>query len=128
MGRPRKPTKVLELNGAYKKNPQRKKERANEMEVNTLLGGVPAHLSEAQKATWLEIVNAAPEGLLGNTDYTIVEMVAVELTKYRNDQLGVGEKALLISLLGKLGYSPADRSKVQMPEKKKESKWTRHAK
>jgi hypothetical protein len=38
MGRPRKPTAALELSGAFKRNPQRRRDRADEPEVEGPVG------------------------------------------------------------------------------------------
>lgn len=40
MARPRKPTNVLELNGAFKKNPQRKREDAETAGLCLIVAGV----------------------------------------------------------------------------------------
>lgn len=125
MPRPRKPTQVLELSGAYKKNPKRKAARANEPVVDTPLGQPPAYFTEEQRATWQEIVSRAPDGLLTTMDFFVVEMAAVELTNYRKDLSNASQARLLANLWSKLGYNPADRSKVVIPQKPKESRWAR---
>jgi hypothetical protein len=128
MGRPPKPTQVLEMSGAFKKNPQRKKARATEPVIDTLLGKPPGYFTDEQRAAWVEIVQCAAEGVLTGSDSVIVEMAARELVNYRTGFCNSSDKMLLMSILARLGFSPADRSKVQIPQKAQQSKWSRHAK
>jgi len=127
-GRPRKPTKVLELSGAFDKNPKRKKDRVNEPQSIGPLGDPPAYFDFEQIDAWHEIINRSIPGLFGPADYFYVEMCADYLARYRAGTITIQERIHFSKLLGQLGFSPTERSKIQMPEKPKESKWSRHGK
>ena len=116
MARPRKPSNVLELNGAFKRNPARGKARENEPVPNGEIGEPPAHLPAKVAECWREIVKLAHPGVLCKADRLIVEHAAQILSLLRADQWR-GNPALVNRfevVLGKLGMSPADRSKVSV--------------
>lgn len=112
MAKPRTPTNVLELTGAYAKNPKRR--RPPEPEPRGEIGDAPVHLKESEKATWRELVALAHEGTLCQADRLHVEHVARllayvrSLERYDDPQLFLR----LESGLAKLGMTPADRSRV----------------
>lgn len=113
MGRPRKPTKVLELTGAFKKNPKRRKERENEPEPDGPLGDAPHYFQLDQVARWNEIRSSCPW-------LTIADRPQVELAAklWASEQRGENEKddrRLYVQLFGRLGMDPSGRSKVQAP-------------
>lgn len=116
MARPRKPSNVLELNGAFKRNPARGKARENEPVPNGEIGDPPDHMSANVAACWREIVGFARPGVLCRADRLIVEHAVRILATLRAEQWR-GNPALLSRfevVLGKLGMSPADRSKVSI--------------
>lgn len=117
-GRPRKPSNVLEMSGAFRKNPQRRAERANEPQPTAPIGDPPPHLTANAARAWQDIVRLAPGGVLGDTDRLYVEIAAELLAMKR--ELGVlamepAKLNRLETMLGKLGMNPADRSKVNAP-------------
>jgi hypothetical protein len=116
-GRPRKPTAVLELNGAYKKDPQRR--RTSEPIPTTEPGAAPEYLGEDGALIWDELVS---EGFwLTGADTFLLEVATKYMTLFRQ---GVCEPKLvsqLISVLNKLGFGPAERSKIKAPGAKEES-------
>lgn len=114
MARPRKPTSVLEFTGAFKKHPERRRQRANEPQQDEELGDPPDQLNEAQAARWKDIVADCPEGVLRRADRMAVEMAARLWTKLRDGTAKPAEVGILSSLLGRLGMTPADRSKVSV--------------
>lgn len=59
MGRPRKPTRMLELSGYSAKHPERRKEREGEPIVTEPLGSPPAYLDESERACWEELSGMA---------------------------------------------------------------------
>ena len=61
MGRKRKPTAVLEMSGAFKKNPDR---RRNEPESTGPLGSPPESFSKPEVEAWRVLVERAPTGVL----------------------------------------------------------------
>lgn len=124
MGRPRQPTAKLELNGAFKKDPQRLRERGTEPVPSGELGDPPAYFDEKQKASWHELAADAPKGVLTNADRWVTEIASVLMARFRSPEgLKAGEFAQLTAVLAKLGMSPADRSRVGVA-KGKEKKST----
>ena len=148
MARPRKPTAVHELSGAFIKNPARKRARANEPKSNGDIGDPPSYFDAAHKAIWREYIDECPPGVLAKADRKLLE-VAVRITRKQRlapgkmnrwmlllcnalTKLGMPENdvedmrdsikaalsvstqelSLLITCLGRMGMSPADRSKV----------------
>ena|SRR6266446_5000468 len=122
MARPRTPTQVLKMRGAFENHPKRGKERDREPAQWEPLGDPPKHLDEAHQARWLEIAAWAP--WLGETDRPLVEATCHLWMTIRNGTAKSADYALFTANLSKLGMTPVDRSKVQMPDvgdKKKKS-------
>ena len=115
----RKPTKILELKGAYKRNPSRR--RGAEPTPSAPLGPPPPHLDDDTKAVWQELVEILPPGVLWSSDRVMLEIASCLLVEYRRDPAGFQTSRLsqLRGCLGSLGLSPADRSKVSVPDAKK---------
>lgn len=111
MARPRKPTNVLELKGAFKKNPQRARKDA---ETVGPLSDPPPHLGGAELHAWREIAEHAPLDVLTDSDRIALELAANLLAQFRLDPLDFPATKLvrLEALLGKFGMTPADRAKV----------------
>ena len=128
MARPRKPTKVLELNGTFKNTPKRKKARENEPVVEEGIGKHPCFLNEEQIAAWNWIVSVAPEGVLTSADAPFVANLSVLQAQIMTGDAPMGAYGLLQAGLGKLGMTPADRSKVSVPQKPKQNRWSSLAK
>lgn len=117
MARPRKPTNVLELKGAFKHDPSRGRERENEPAPKAGIGPPPPHLAADEQKVWDEIVGLAPVGVFGDCDRMHVEVTARLMALLRR----VGIEAIdpaklnrLDAMLGKLGMNPSDRSKVKV--------------
>lgn len=115
MARPRKPTNVLELKGAFKKDPGRGAARANEPEAAGEIGEPPARLSEFERECWVELVSSAHAGVLCAADRLFVEYGARVLAQLRNQtdidpKLGIRFE----TVCARLGMTPSDRSKVQL--------------
>ena len=111
MARPRKPTNVLELTGAFKKDPQRKREDA---QAAGELTDAPPHINGAVLHAWNEIVKYAPLQVLTESDRLSIELAANLLAQFRDNPIEFTAAKLvrLEALLGKFGMTPADRSKV----------------
>ena len=118
-GRPRKPSNVLDLKGAFKKDPSRGRARADEPIAMGEIGEAPAHLTEPVAACWREIVGLAHKGVLCEVDRLIVEHAAHLLAQLRADSWLVHPSVLIRfeAALGKLGMTPSDRSKVSVIKK-----------
>lgn len=123
MARPSKPTAVLELVGAYKKNPQRK--RKNEPKPTQGIGTFsegPTSLTEI----WDEVVAQVVPGVLTISDRLALELVCRLLAEIRMhpEEISVGKVTALCNLLGRFGLTPADRAKITIPEEEKEDEWS----
>jgi hypothetical protein len=123
MARPRTATAILQLKGSYKKHPERK--RKNEPIPTGPLGDPPKFLSKGEKAAWLDLASIIPPGVLMNSDRWAVEIAVRIMAKVRDPKGGiggkfgasVGEVAQMNGLLSRMGMTPADRSKVGVPER-----------
>jgi hypothetical protein len=51
---------------------------------------------------------------LTSADRFLVEIAATLMAAYRTDNLKSGDVSLLIGLLGKIGFSPSDRGKLNL--------------
>ena len=113
MSRPRLPTKVLELRGAFRHDPARRRQREGEPEPKGALGKPPDALDEAERARWKDIATWC-------TWLTIADRVIVEQTcrlwmLERHGDASAAQSKQLASNLGRLGMTPSDRSKVKVP-------------
>jgi hypothetical protein len=122
MARPRTPTAVLKLRGAFKKDPKRAAARQNEPVPTGPLGEPPTRFDKYEKAAWSELAAIAPPGVLSNSHRWLVELAC--RLKARMDQhgvggnfgLSVGEQAQFKDCLIRMGLTPADSSKVSVPK------------
>lgn len=119
MARPRKPTAVLELKGAFKKDPNRKTARAGEPIISEEIGPPPAQLGAAEKALWRELAGYGTWLTAG--DRLLLEIACRLMVLFRGNALDGGGISKLITSLAKLGFSPTDRSKVNAPGAKEEA-------
>src|SRR5689334_7115055 len=103
MGRPRKPTRVLELQGAFKKDPQRRAARENEPVVTEPLGDPPEGLNEAEVARWNEIREWCP--WLTIADRTVTEMAATLWQMMRDATANPPDLKTLLTCLSHLGMT-----------------------
>lgn len=120
MARPRKASNVLQLKGSFKKNPDRGRERENEPTLKAGIGKAPESMGAAEKLMWDEIVSLAPLGVLGDSDRLVVECIAELMVMKRT--LGMSEfppplLGRLEAMLGKIGFTPSDRSKIKVAPK-----------
>jgi phage terminase small subunit len=114
MGKPRKPTALLEASGAFKKNPARGRARENEPVQREKLGPAPRYLSQLQRACWNRIVALCPDGVLKAADEPIVELTAGLWAKSREGMATAADCNQLKACLQQLGMTPAARSLVQV--------------
>jgi len=121
-GRPRTPTKILDLKGSYKTHPERKQERAAEPKPRADRVTPPKYLSKDHKACWREIIKQAPPGVYTNMDRQALEVTCVLLDKFRKgytlmaEPMSAAELGLLTRMLSQLGMTPADRSRIAVPK------------
>ena len=107
-GRPRIPTKVLQMRGAFDKHPERLRARAGEPEVREPLGDPPPTFDESHAARWLNCRDWWPW-------LTIADRVQIELIVRLWVKLSGGEEkvaAPLNAALAKVGANPSDRSRI----------------
>ena len=117
----RKPTAALEASGAFVKNPNRK--RDSEPNTGRGIGPAPDHLDEDQRAAWDDVVSICAPGVFQSSDRPMMEVLTVHLAEFRKDPVGFGFKRtqVLLSLLGRCGMTPSDRSKVAVPPREVEN-------
>jgi hypothetical protein len=120
MGRNRTPTAVLELTGAFKKHPDRKRARASEPRGSGPVGEPPERFDEELRAIWFEIADMIPAGVLAKSDRLALEIPCGLVRKVFQDSINGAELSRLNSLLARLGMTPADRSKVSVPKQPEE--------
>jgi phage terminase small subunit len=115
MSRGRTATNVLNARDAFKKHPERRREDPEP--TGPFPADPPVHLSEAQAACWRELVRIAPAGVLFLSDQVMVELCAVLLAQFREEQTTMPPPmfAQLKMILGKLGLSPSDRAGLKVP-------------
>lgn len=112
MGRPRTATSILEAKGAFRKDPQRKRE---DPEVTDPFPDIaPANLNPLQVKWWHRIVKMAPDAVLTGADQVIVRICAVLAAEFASDpaKMPTARIAQLRSVMGELGLSPAARAKL----------------
>lgn len=113
MARPRKPSALHAITGALEHDRARFVDRANEPHDDRALGPPPDRMEPAERAAWLEIERLAP--WLTYPDRIAVEVTAGLLARFRQAGAGLMEPPKLTRLetmLGRLGLTPSDRSKV----------------
>jgi len=117
MGRPRTPAKVLELRGAFKKDPSRR--RVDAAGAGPFERDPPTHMSEDTVPAWRYIVERLPKVALTSSDEVAVEAAARCLAGI----WAIGPMAAmhpnfgklsaeLRQWLGQLGMTPAARTKI----------------
>jgi phage terminase small subunit len=113
MARPRIPTAVLELRGAFKNHPSRLKDRKYEPIVMTPLPEPPKYLTKAARAAWHEMESFG--FWLTSADQFLVAIAATLIARYRIDELKSADTSLLIRLLNMIGFSPKSRGALNLP-------------
>ncbi len=115
-GRPRTPTNVLELRGAFKEHPKRAIERIFEPLCTDPIGDPPAGFDEDQLRAWNDFVTLAPKGVLTAADRVAVETASKLLALERKNIATDAQGRRLDNFLGKFAMTPSDRSKVSVPK------------
>lgn len=113
MGRPRTPTAILELKGAFKNHPGRRKDRVNEPIPIGSVGDPPEHLEPQTATLWRDL--AAYGAWLTAADRLLLEVAVVLFARFRAAELDGSGISKLITALSKLGFTPTDRGRVQAP-------------
>jgi hypothetical protein len=127
MARPRKPTAEMELKGAFKKDPKR---RRVDPKTSGPIGNPPPSMGLELHATWYELAEQAPIDVLRSADRALLELAARLLFRIRKMPLDALEPAVfgqLIKCLSAMGMTPVDRSKVHAPKEKDENPFAKFA-
>lgn len=116
MPRPRKPSNILELNGAFKANPQRRRKVIHP--APTDLGAPPAWMTREQAAVWHEIMEIAPPNIIKSTDAIAVSVFACLVCEFRADPVlfSSARVAQLMGFFSRFGMTPADREKISIDQ------------
>ena len=109
MPAPRKPSNILELTGAFKRNPQRRRKPLKAPEGP--FGDPPDGFDELQCQAWLEILDLAPPEVLKRSDRVQVELLASLMAEFRAARYAFPASKIghLRLMLGSLGMTPASR-------------------
>jgi phage terminase small subunit len=114
-----KPTKILELNGAFQKNPTRRRPVGPKSKDG--IGEPPAHLDATEKQIWAELIQNAPDGVLTSADRVILALACQLEAKARTRTISDAQRNQLIKCLSLFGFTPADRSRITVVETKDET-------
>jgi len=126
MGRPRKPAQVLELSGAFRKNPSRRRERAAELAIKPGIGDPPAEWIQGAEHNarlahllklWNEIIAQDILRVLNVSHRALVETTCYLMYKVRQASAGYGKAtsgdfARILSNLATMGMTPVDSPRV----------------
>jgi hypothetical protein len=121
MARPRVPTKILEMSGAFRKNPGRARSRVGEPEPRGSIGEPPAGLTEEILGCWHDIVSTCAPGVLTSADRIAVMSAARLLARENKGIISTGERGQLHKLLADFGMTPKGRAYVRGSEPEEET-------
>lgn len=117
MARPRTPVAKAKVTGAAAKDPQRHRDRKEP--ASRPLGDPSTFLDEHGRQAWEAYRRELP--WLMESDRSLIEVAcSVRGKLLSGGDVGVQALSMLQSILSKLGGSPADRSKVAVPDDDKE--------
>lgn len=116
MPTPRKTIAQLADSGTLARNKGRYKSRiAAQPNFIRPVGKAPTHLSPGARAAWAEAVKNAPHGLLERSDRLILEVLSRLVVRMRTSEPKTSELNALVNILSKMGLTPADRAKLNVP-------------
>lgn len=121
MARPRTPLQSL-TPGTISNQASRIVNRAREPKTAGKLGLASQWLSAKQKIIWKRLVKFTP-AVLGESDRTLLEIAVVLESKLEAGTIENAEIAQLLSVLGKLGMVPKERTSSQSDDEKEKSEW-----
>ncbi len=118
MAAPRKPLAKAAVEASAIKNPKRFKDRT-EPKPNGPLGAPPKWVADTEackaKSAWLLFQKEIP--WLTESDRMLVGMAAtIQGRIMANQEVGVQALNLLRQMLGQMGASPSDKSKITVPD------------
>lgn len=118
-GRRRRPTAELKLHGTFRQD-RNGNRRDDQLQLGGILDDPPQ--GEHARQMWDAIVGTLPPGVLGQMDTMLLRGACEQWQRYRGlHEAGEGDKALkvlveLSKLMGRLGLTPTDRSKLNIPD------------
>ena len=121
MGRTPYPKAVLRLKGVEKNHPERLRARENEPGNINPVGDPPDNLSKPERAIWVRIVEESITGVLGQADRIAVELACKLYVRVDEGTATGVDYNQLIKLLSQFGMTPADRSRLSIPEPENDS-------
>lgn len=112
MARPRTATNVLQLRGAFKKDPQRARQ---DVKTGRDVGAAPSKQQLTFPEAWDYLVRCCPRGVLDERDRVYLEIAASLFVEFRANfaDMPAPRLARLEMMLGKLGMTPVDASRVK---------------
>ena len=111
------PVAKAKITGAATRNPKRHAKRADP--VNGPLGGPPAHLQLFAKRAWDRFRAELP--WLTSSDRALLEVACIIRAEMLQGQIvGIQKLNTYQAVLSKLGATPTDRSKVNVPDEEPE--------
>jgi hypothetical protein len=118
MARPRKPSNVLAIRGAFKEHASRTRV---DPKPEGAIGDPPEDLTAEQAACWRELVSHAFPGTIGGNDRDFMRYAACVWAEFKAREPGdvntiVKLGPRLESIFGRLGMTPADRSRITVPK------------
>lgn len=115
----RKPTAELQATGS-----RHQASRAEEPNTGRGVGPAPDWVDEKVRQAWDDVVRDTAPGVWQSSDRVFLEVLAGQVADYRIDGQGFGVKrtTLLMSMLKQAGMTPADRSRVHVPQAKPDGK------
>ena len=119
MGRPATASAILELKGAYKTNPERR--RLKEPDPAGVFDKKPPKgLEKDEIAAWKEVISQVPKLVLTGSDRNLVEMTAVLWAQFRREkhEMAVARMNRMVTNFGFLGMTPSDRTRLQVDKPK----------
>ena len=121
MPRPRKSSVVLEAKGAFKKDPQRKREDVRGVGE---IGEPPETFTDQERELWRKIAKMVPAGVVTGSDGLIMEALARYWAKFRetkSEDITAAQVGQLIAGCNALCMSPQSRTKIQAPKDEKKN-------
>lgn len=125
MARPKTPTNILELKGAFKKNPNRRRKEEPKQELP--LGNPPTRLKKSVQKIWREISKQAAPGVLTFADRQAMELASIAIERVRknydifdedgNHVITMNDIKSAMTMLGQFGLTPATRASLGIQKK-----------
>lgn len=114
MARPRLPATVATVTGADRQNPKRFSSRSKPKVLS--LGPAPKRFTDEQREIWDEFNADFP--WLGRSDRQLVEVATnlLDLMRSLGPETPIALYAQMRMVLGQMGGTPVDRSKVNAPD------------